>query len=177
MKKSTIITILAFALGIVVLTVGFVLLTDNNISNSIFTTTTTTTTTTAASGSSDPDALQPMDFFKEDVLKYVTLGQYKDLTIEAEVVEINDEFVDLQLHYMLYQENNYTKATEGTVKECYVFNFDYKGYINGVPFSGGEAADNDAYIENGVFYESKHRSAPYFNVEIDGITLLDRNYG
>ena len=32
-------------------------------------------------------------------------------------------------------------------------------------------------IENGVFYESKHRSAPYFNVEIDGITLLDRNYG
>ena len=32
-------------------------------------------------------------------------------------------------------------------------------------------------IENGVFYESKHRSAPYFDVEIDGITLLDRNYG
>ena len=32
-------------------------------------------------------------------------------------------------------------------------------------------------IENGVFRESKHRSAPYFNVEIDGITLLDRNYG
>ena len=32
-------------------------------------------------------------------------------------------------------------------------------------------------VENGVFYESKHRSAPYFDVEIDGITLLDRNYG
>ena len=32
-------------------------------------------------------------------------------------------------------------------------------------------------VENGVFYESKFRSAPYFNVEIDGITLLDRNYG
>ena len=32
-------------------------------------------------------------------------------------------------------------------------------------------------IENGVFYESKHRSAPYFDAEIDGITLLDRNYG
>ena len=32
-------------------------------------------------------------------------------------------------------------------------------------------------IENGVFYESKHRAAPYFDVEIDGITLLDRNYG
>ena len=32
-------------------------------------------------------------------------------------------------------------------------------------------------IENGVFYESKYRSAPYFDIEIDGITLLDRNYG
>ena len=32
-------------------------------------------------------------------------------------------------------------------------------------------------ITNGIFEESKYRSAPYFNVEIDGITLLDRNYG
>ena len=28
-------------------------------------------------------------------------------------------------------------------------------------------------IENGVFYESKFRSAPYFDLEIDGITRLD----
>ena len=32
-------------------------------------------------------------------------------------------------------------------------------------------------IENGVFFESKFRSGPYFDIEIDGITLLDRNYG
>ncbi|MGM9597179.1 MAG: BMP family ABC transporter substrate-binding protein [Eubacteriales bacterium] len=32
-------------------------------------------------------------------------------------------------------------------------------------------------ITDGAFAESKFRSAPYFNVEIDGITLLDRNYG
>ena len=32
-------------------------------------------------------------------------------------------------------------------------------------------------IEGGVFYESKHRSAPYFDVMIDGITLLDTNFG
>ena len=31
-------------------------------------------------------------------------------------------------------------------------------------------------IENGVFYESKHRSAPYFDVRIDGINLLDEAY-
>ncbi len=32
-------------------------------------------------------------------------------------------------------------------------------------------------IENGVFFESKHRSAPYFDLRIDGITLLNENYG
>ncbi len=32
-------------------------------------------------------------------------------------------------------------------------------------------------IANGVFQESKFRSAPYFDIEIDGINLLDRNYG
>ena len=32
-------------------------------------------------------------------------------------------------------------------------------------------------IANGIFQESKFRSGPYFDIEIDGITLLDRNYG
>ena len=32
-------------------------------------------------------------------------------------------------------------------------------------------------ITDGIFEESKYRSGPYWDVEIDGITLLDRNYG
>ncbi len=41
-----------------------------------------------------------------------------------------------------------------------------------------EAFEKDTEaIEDGVFYESKHRSAPYFDVQIDGITLLDTNFG
>ncbi len=31
-------------------------------------------------------------------------------------------------------------------------------------------------IENGVFYESKFRAAPYFDIRIDGIKLLDEKY-
>ena len=31
-------------------------------------------------------------------------------------------------------------------------------------------------IENGVFYESRHRAAPYFDIRIDGIKLLDEKY-
>ena len=49
-------------------------------------------------------------------------------------------------------------------------------YMADVDTDAEFAKDTEA-IENGIFYESKHRSAPYFDMEIDGITLLDRNYG
>ena len=49
-------------------------------------------------------------------------------------------------------------------------------YMADVDTDADFAKDTEA-IEGGVFYESKHRSAPYFDVEIDGINLLDRNYG
>ena len=32
-------------------------------------------------------------------------------------------------------------------------------------------------VENGVFFESKFRSAPYFDIQIDGIKLLNTNFG
>ena len=42
---------------------------------------------------------------------------------------------------------------------------------------------DDAYtpdteaISDGYFHESEYRSAPYFNINIDGINLLDTNFG
>jgi basic membrane protein A len=32
-------------------------------------------------------------------------------------------------------------------------------------------------ISDGYFHESEYRSAPYFNINIDGINLLDTNFG
>ncbi len=49
-------------------------------------------------------------------------------------------------------------------------------YMADVDFDDAYTPDTEV-IEGGVFYESKFRSAPYFALEIDGITLLDRNYG
>ena len=40
-----------------------------------------------------------------------------------------------------------------------------------LPYSGTYAQLGEA-IENGIFYESKLRSAPYFGLRIDGITEL-----
>jgi len=49
-------------------------------------------------------------------------------------------------------------------------------YMADVDTDANYEKDTEA-VENGVFYESKHRSAPYFDARIDGITLLDENYG
>lgn len=73
------------------------------------------------------------------------------------------------------------KLLDGSINVFDTANWTVKGeklttYMADVDTDAEFAKDTEA-IENGVFYESKHRSAPYFDVEIDGITLLDRNYG
>jgi basic membrane protein A len=45
-------------------------------------------------------------------------------------------------------------------------------YMADVDFDPDFTADTEV-VENGVFYESKFRSAPYFNLRIDGINFLD----
>ncbi|MBQ1203198.1 MAG: hypothetical protein IIX61_05260, partial [Loktanella sp.] len=70
---------------------------------------------------------------------------------------------------------------DGSINVFDTKNFTVKGetltsYKADVDFDAEYTKDTEV-IENGVFYESKHRSGPYFDIEIDGITLLDRNYG
>ena len=73
------------------------------------------------------------------------------------------------------------KLLDGSIKVFDTANWTVEGkqltsYMADVDADAAFEKDTEA-IEDGVFYESKHRSAPYFDVEIDGITLLDRNYG
>ena len=65
--------------------------------------------------------------------------------------------------------------------------FDTKNFtVNGAVPDASILADVDSDADNtpetpvisdGYFHESELRSAPYFALEIDGITLLDKNYG
>jgi basic membrane protein A len=64
--------------------------------------------------------------------------------------------------------------------------FDTKTFtVNGAPLSADHLADvdtDDAFtpdtkvVKNGYFAESEFRSAPYFDVQIDGIKLLNAKY-
>jgi basic membrane protein A len=92
---------------------------------------------------------------------------------------------------------NQDAAAEGTVekvkdvikgfKDGTVKVFDTKNFtVKGAALAADHKADIDtdaaftpdtAVVENGIFNESKFRSAPYFDVQIDGITLLNTNFG
>jgi len=70
---------------------------------------------------------------------------------------------------------------EGTINVFDTANFTVKGekltsYKADVDTDAAFTPDTEV-IENGIFMESKFRSGPYFDVRIDGITLLDENYG
>ena len=73
------------------------------------------------------------------------------------------------------------KLLDGSLKVFDTATFTVEGktltsYMADVNTDAAYAPDTEV-ITDGAFAESKFRSAPYFNVEIDGITLLDRNYG
>ena len=157
MKKSTIITIAAFALGIVVLTAGFILLTNNNISGNLFAPKDTTTTTTKPTTNEPVPEYDPMVFFDMDMTQFVTLGQYKDLVIETTEMGCTDEEIDFEIYKVMCVAGDITKLYEGTVTEKVVFNFDYTGYYKnedgsiGEKFDKGSATNQLAYIDGTNF--------------------------
>ena len=70
---------------------------------------------------------------------------------------------------------------DGTINVFDTANFTVGGetitsYMADVDFDLAYEKDTEV-ITDGIFEESKYRSGPYWDVEIDGITLLDRNYG
>ena len=73
------------------------------------------------------------------------------------------------------------KLISGELKVFDTDNFKVNGntlteYLADVDTDEAFAKDTNVIYE-GYFHESEKRSAPYFDIEIDGITLLDRNYG
>ncbi len=70
---------------------------------------------------------------------------------------------------------------DGSIKVFDTKNFTVGGaavtsYMADVDTDANYTPDTEA-IKDGYFSESEYRSAPYFDLRIDGITLLDENYG
>ena len=80
----------------------------------------------------------------------VTLGQYKDLEIEKDAVEVTEEDINEELK-KIQEKNAELVVSEEPVKVGDTVNLDFKGFVDGEAFEGGEAQGFDLVIGSGQF--------------------------
>lgn len=85
----------------------------------------------------------------EDVGKYLTLGQYRDLELSRTVQEITDEDVELRIQTELENHREEVTAGDGTVQTGDQVTINYVGTRNGVAFDGGTANNYELVIGQG----------------------------
>ena len=87
----------------------------------------------------------------DNVEKYITIGQYKELALENTVTEITDEDVDIEIVERL--QDYAEEVTEGSVEEGDIATISYVGTVDGVEFEGGSDENYDLTIGSGTFIE------------------------
>ncbi len=88
----------------------------------------------------------------DDISKYVTLGDYKNLSVTVTKTEVTDDSVSEYINQQLtYQPEEITE--DRAVQENDTVNIDYTGYMDGEEFSGGSATDTDLLIGSGQFID------------------------
>jgi len=82
----------------------------------------------------------------------ITLGDYKGLKIEKAAAEVKDEDIDKQLKQLQDHQSKMVDAPEGTVVADGDFiTLDFKGFVDGEAFKGGEGKDYPLQIGSKSF--------------------------
>ncbi len=84
---------------------------------------------------------------------YVTLGEYKGLTVVREAAEVTEEEIDQEILFDLQNSDQLETLTEGSVQDGDTVNIDYEGKKEGVAFDGGTAKGYDLTIGSGTFID------------------------
>ena len=87
----------------------------------------------------------------DDVSKYVTIGQYKGLSLDKSVEAVTDDMVDGRIKEEL--QNKAEEVTEGSVQNGDVVTITYVGTKDGVAFDGGTANNYELTIGSGTFID------------------------
>ena len=87
----------------------------------------------------------------DDVSKYVTIGEYKGLTLDNTVEAVTDDMVDGRIKEEL--QNKAEEVTEGSVQNGDVVTINYVGTKDGVAFDGGTANNYELTIGSGTFID------------------------
>ncbi|MDD7792979.1 trigger factor [Clostridium sp. 'White wine YQ'] len=88
---------------------------------------------------------------KVTVYPEVELGEYKGVEVEKVSYPVSEEEVDKRLASMQEKNARVETKAEGTVEKGNIAVIDFKGYIDGVAFEGGEGKDYSLEIGSGTF--------------------------
>lgn len=88
---------------------------------------------------------------KVTVLPEVELGEYKGVDVKKVEYPVSDEEVNSRLKSMQEQNARIETRTEGTIEKGNIAVIDFKGYVDGVAFEGGEGNDYSLEIGSGSF--------------------------
>jgi trigger factor len=84
---------------------------------------------------------------------YVTLGEYKGLTVVKGSTEVTEDEIDEEAAYYISLADAQETLTEGTVQDGDTANIDYEGKLDGEAFDGGTAKGYDLEIGSGTFID------------------------
>ena len=84
----------------------------------------------------------------------VELGEYKGLSVEKKTYEVTEEEVAKKLKEMQEKNARVESKEEGTVENGNIAVIDFKGFIDGVAFEGGEGHDYSLEIGSGSFIDN-----------------------
>ncbi|MGL4740890.1 MAG: trigger factor [Sarcina sp.] len=88
---------------------------------------------------------------KVTVMPEVKLGDYKGVEVEAPKKENIENMVERELKNLQEKNSRVEEKTEGTVEKSNIAVIDFKGFIDGVAFEGGEGNDYPLEIGSGSF--------------------------
>ena len=128
----------------------------------------------ATAGSNDIASLQNLDKLEVKALDeinpsdYITLGEYKGLTVEVAPASVTDEDVDGYINNLIEAHPAKTEITDRPIQKGDIANIDYEGKYadTGVAFEGGTAQGFDLDIGSGMFI-------PGFEDGLVGVNLGD----
>ena len=91
-----------------------------------------------------------MDYNLDD---YVKLGDYKNLEVDVNFSEVNEELINSSINQMLAEYPGYDKIDKNVVENGDTVNIDYVGKVDGETFEGGSAKGSHLTIGSNSFIE------------------------
>ena len=94
----------------------------------------------------------------------ITLGEYKNLTVEKTDSEVSDEEVEKEIEAMREQNARFVTVEDREVKEKDMLLIDFNGKVDGVEFEGGQAENYSIIVGSNTFI-------PGFEEQLVGMKL------